>query len=186
MESISASTLASKTATLLESSKPVMDKLRSPSDHLSEESGLFWSSESEDSSSESDRSTDPFGYDPDFPAVTHFTLFLKLPNLVQQRVWKFSFPNARVADIVYDKEQDKYHCFGAEVPAILHACKDSRKVGLGVYSICFGTATHAAAIPFDFEDNYLFPDDWLATSNFSNVHNLVQFNSVCAAQICVS
>ncbi|PVH72477.1 hypothetical protein DL98DRAFT_539161 [Cadophora sp. DSE1049] len=176
-----ASSSTSKQVMLLDESKSSTNMLKSPLSCLSEDSGSSSSSVSDDSSSESGSSSDPISYDPDFPAVTEFTLFPKLPILVRQRVWKFSFPNARV--VVYEKEKDKYHCFGAEVPTILHVCKESRKIGLSVYSICFGTETHAPAIPFDLEDGCLLFDDWLAASSFQSFQLYFMYDSVCGAQM---
>jgi hypothetical protein len=91
-----------------------------------------------------------------------FILFPKLPASVRNRIWKYSLPSGRLVDIVFDKEQDRYFSFHAIIPAVLHTSKESRAVGLRFYSLCFGTKSHAASIPFDFGVDCLMFDDWLA------------------------
>ena len=92
-----------------------------------------------------------------------FVRFPKLPASVRDRIWKDSIPGGRVVAIVFGKDQDRYFSFHAVIPSILHTSKESRAVGLKFYTICFGTESHPAAIPFDFQVDCLLFYDWLAT-----------------------
>lgn len=69
-----ASSSTSKPIILPTNSKAVADAPQSPWALLSEDPGSSSSIESEDGSSEHDHDTDPLRYDPDFPAVTRFTV----------------------------------------------------------------------------------------------------------------
>ncbi|KAE9379951.1 hypothetical protein N431DRAFT_361188, partial [Stipitochalara longipes BDJ] len=91
-----------------------------------------------------------------------FFRFPKLPASARDRIWKYSIPSGRVVDVVFDKEQDRYFSFHAIIPAILCTSKEARAIGLKFYTICFGTKSHPALIPFDFSVDCLLFDDWLA------------------------
>jgi 2EXR family len=96
--------------------------------------------------------------------------FFRFPNLpanVRQRIWKYAIPSGRVVDVVFEQEKDRYFSFAAIVPPILHVTKESRAVGLRFYTLCFGTESHLASIPFDFSVDCLFLDDWLAPRTVS-------------------
>jgi hypothetical protein len=88
--------------------------------------------------------------------------FAEMPAQVKENIWRYFIPAGRVVDIVYCKYEDRFFSFGAIVPAVLHVCQESRRIGLQVYTLCFGTKSHAPSIPFDFSADCLLFDDWLA------------------------
>jgi hypothetical protein len=98
-----------------------------------------------------------------------FTLFPKLTPELRCKVWQYAIPAGRVVDIVYDEDQDHYFSFHAKIPAVLHVCFESREIALKIYDLCFGTKTHATAIPFDFKRDCFMLDDWLA-ARFQGPH----------------
>ncbi|KAI9046569.1 hypothetical protein LZ554_009313 [Drepanopeziza brunnea f. sp. 'monogermtubi'] len=101
------------------------------------------------------------------PPKQKFTLFPKLEPKLRHRIWRHAILGPRVVDVVYDEAQAAYFSFHAEIPLLLHVCKESRATGLGVYDICFGSSSRPACIPFDYQRDCLLFDDYLAFSFFA-------------------
>ncbi len=108
------------------------------------------------------------------------SLFPKLPLLARELVWNF-FSTCTCCRYRLRQGDGKIPLFWGRGSCNITCCRESRHIGLRVYTICFGTETHAPAIPFDLEDDCLLFGDWLATSNPLNVQKSVQFDSVCSA-----
>jgi hypothetical protein len=69
---------------------------------------------------------------------TDFPKFEKLPIELRLEIWKQSLPDSRILEIIYNKSYKKnrraqVQC-KANVPALLHACQESRAAGLKIYS----------------------------------------------------
>ncbi|PMD31560.1 hypothetical protein L207DRAFT_591511 [Hyaloscypha variabilis F] len=93
--------------------------------------------------------------------LTKFTCFPKLPIELRLRIWKFAAFIPRNVDVwigpektSYDEDGDywdiridienhHYFCSRTSPPAILHTSHESRKEGLLVYKLGFGTEHHA-------------------------------------------
>jgi hypothetical protein len=89
-------------------------------------------------------------------------LFATMPVEIRAKIWKFFIPNGCVVDVVSDKDQNQYFSLFAQMPTVLHICKESRHVGLKAYTLCFGTSCHPASDPFDFSKDCGLLDGWLA------------------------
>ncbi|KAK2629960.1 hypothetical protein QTJ16_000780 [Diplocarpon rosae] len=102
----------------------------------------------------------------------HITKHMKLqltPEVLEsiwrniwKKIWSYTIPSGRVVDIIFDEMSNSYFSYHAETPNLLHVCRDSREIGLRVYTLCFGTEHRPAVIPFDLERDCLFFSDYLA------------------------
>jgi hypothetical protein len=70
-------------------------------------------------------------------ALTKFHYFKTLPTELRLAIWKLALPNSRIVEIIFNKKhkKDKQAKFQSRTPtpAILHACAESRVLGLEVY-----------------------------------------------------
>lgn len=97
-------------------------------------------------------------------AEGELSLFATMPLEIRANIWKAFIPGGRVVDVIFSEDQDRYFSFGATVPTVLHVCQESRRVGLKAYTLCFGTESHPASIPFDLTADCLLFDNWLTAS----------------------
>ncbi|KAK5628395.1 hypothetical protein RRF57_004110 [Xylaria bambusicola] len=85
---------------------------------------------------------------------TSFTLFYLLPTELRLQIWRSSC-HRRVVEVFYDSEKGR--CTStAPVPAVLHACHESRCEAMRVYRKSFGTASHEPKIYFSREIDTLY------------------------------
>lgn len=98
--------------------------------------------------------------------ATTFEHFPNLPKELRLLIWSFSI-FGRVVNLIYDQWRDKFISFNSTVPAILHACRESRATGLKNESLklSFGTESHKPSIYFDFARDTLFFHDWMASAS---------------------
>ncbi|KAH8167280.1 hypothetical protein CIB48_g980 [Xylaria polymorpha] len=88
------------------------------------------------------------------PYLTLFTLFTLLPAELRLHIWRLSC-HRRVVEVFYDQENDRCSTT-APVPAVLHACRESRYEALRLYRMSFGTMTHEPRIYFNREMDTLY------------------------------
>ncbi|KAI0406149.1 hypothetical protein F4802DRAFT_119001 [Xylaria palmicola] len=83
-----------------------------------------------------------------------FTLFSLLPTELRLQIWRQSC-HRRVVEVYYDPDQDRC-ATKAPVPAVLHACHESRFEALRLYKRSFGTTSHEPRIYFHHELDTLY------------------------------
>ncbi|KAI0548772.1 hypothetical protein F4679DRAFT_291860 [Xylaria curta] len=86
--------------------------------------------------------------------LTLFTIFTLLPAELRLQIWRLSC-HRRVVEVFYDQENDCCRTT-APVPAVLHACRESRCEALRIYRRSFGTMTHEPRIYFNHEMDTLY------------------------------
>lgn len=125
------------------------------------------------------------------PNAATFELFPRLPQELRLQIWELSL-SPRVVNLIYDEKYDKYFSFNSKPPAILHASRESRAVGLKVdtLKLAFGTDSHEPSIYFDFARDTLFLDDWLGTistivwrATYENPHPENQLQVTCYPEV---
>ncbi|KAJ2997359.1 hypothetical protein NUW58_g669 [Xylaria curta] len=88
------------------------------------------------------------------PSSTPFTVFILLPAELRLQIWRLSC-HRRVVEVSYDPEEDRCTTT-ASVPAVLHACHESRSEALRMYKKSFGTMSHEPRIYFHRELDTLY------------------------------
>ncbi|CAD6443619.1 38d0e628-be16-42cd-b410-6a90753daaa9 [Sclerotinia trifoliorum] len=86
-------------------------------------------------------------------AVT-FVRFKQLCSELRNMIWKLSLPKARIIDIVYDKDQDKYLSFHSKT-------REARYVAQKFYNLCFPTQLNPANIYIRFDKDVIYFANWL-------------------------
>ncbi|KAG4027367.1 hypothetical protein MFRU_030g00040 [Monilinia fructicola] len=97
--------------------------------------------------------------------ISDFPIFMKLVPEMREAIWKFSLPEMRVIDLIYDKNQDKYLSFRSKVPSLLHTNRESRSFAQRFYQLAFPTKTYPANIWIRFDKDCVYFTDWLAGCN---------------------
>ncbi|KAF7872387.1 hypothetical protein EAF04_003308 [Stromatinia cepivora] len=95
---------------------------------------------------------------------TNAVTFLKFKNLsaeLRNMIWKLSLPEARIVDIIYDKDQDKYLSFHSKAPSLLHTTREARCVAQKFYNLCFPTQSNPANIYIRFDRDVIYFANWL-------------------------
>src|SRR5436190_18405372 len=77
-----------------------------------------------------------------------FTLFPKLPIELRLKIWRDSI-QPRMVKVRYDKAHKR--CTSFAIPAILHASRESRYVGLKTYQLCFGLENGGGGLYFNYD-----------------------------------
>jgi len=76
----------------------------------------------------------------DFPEDSTFALFSNFPAEIRIQVWQYASSFSRVVEIQHiDPTTGLRRSASPPVPALLHACRESRYEALKVYKPCFGT-----------------------------------------------
>ena len=96
-----------------------------------------------------------------------FTCFGHLPLEMRLLIWKFARPDPRVVRLAWSKWPGKPprhtnfpECWRpnyseAPIPAMLHACSESRKVALGWYRLALEHGVAGPRVYFDFSSDFL-------------------------------
>jgi hypothetical protein len=96
-----------------------------------------------------------------------FTCFGDLPLEIRLLIWRFARPDPRVVRLAWSKLPPKApkNCSNPEIfrrnysdapiPAMLHACSESRQVALGWYRLALRHGKAKARVYFDFSADYL-------------------------------
>jgi hypothetical protein len=101
--------------------------------------------------------------------VQHLLSLSRLTAELRLKVRNKNLPKERrVIKIFYDKTQDRFFSFNENVLTILHTCREAREVGMKTYKLCFETESLSATVFFNFAEDVLLFDNWLANSKITN------------------
>ncbi|TAQ87324.1 hypothetical protein B7494_g4353 [Chlorociboria aeruginascens] len=75
------------------------------------------------------------------PSTQTFTKFIDFPTEIRRHIWSLAIPKSRVIRTTISIDEVRTHISGpfSKVPTILHICRESREVGLGIFKIGFGS-----------------------------------------------
>ncbi|TGO46123.1 hypothetical protein BOTNAR_0612g00030 [Botryotinia narcissicola] len=90
-----------------------------------------------------------------------FPKFQELSFELREMIWKLTLPGARIIDVVYDPDQDKYSSFHSKPPSLLHTNKEARSFAQKVYNLCFPTPSYPANIYIRYDIDVVYFSDWL-------------------------
>jgi 2EXR family len=101
------------------------------------------------------------------PPLTTFTCFGRLPAELRVLIWELARHGPRVVRLAWSKDPPKAPSWSrfpelyranyssAPIPAMLHACSESRQVALKWYQLLFGVRAAPARVYFDPETDYI-------------------------------
>jgi hypothetical protein len=110
-----------------------------------------------------------------------FRNFTKLPREIRDEIWKLTFPPPQVVTISKDDNEIKkirkarpkrdvstiYRAKATyDVPPILHACQESRVVGLNRYGLAFKEQLGGRPAYFNYKNDILLFDSFIALNHF--------------------
>lgn len=80
--------------------------------------------------------------------LSEFTLFPLLPLELRQKIWRYTLPGPRVAEVFYDDDigECKSPC---SLSVALHVNYEARLVALKTYELCFGTSKAPPMVYFN-------------------------------------
>ncbi|KAM0142773.1 hypothetical protein ACHAO1_001009 [Botrytis cinerea] len=90
-----------------------------------------------------------------------FPNFQNLSLELRTMIWKLNLPGARIIDVIYDKDQDKYFSFHSKPPSLLHINKEARSFAQKVYNLSFPTQSHPANIYIRYDIGVIYFSNWL-------------------------
>ncbi|KAK6606210.1 hypothetical protein H4I96_04672 [Botrytis cinerea] len=90
-----------------------------------------------------------------------FPNFQNLSLELRTMIWKLNLPGARIIDVIYDKDQDKYFSFHSKPPSLLHINKEARSFAQKVYNLSFPTQSHPANIYIRYDIDVIYFSNWL-------------------------
>jgi hypothetical protein len=85
-----------------------------------------------------------------------FALFPKLPMELRLKIWKMARPEGRYILLEHSRKRRRAVFSRAKVPALLHACQESRDIALKWYKLSFGTHSSFGKTYFDAEIDGLY------------------------------
>lgn len=98
-----------------------------------------------------------------------FSRFGDLPLEIRQLIWSFAATEPRVIELRHavdstsrmhgtdmDEIEDGEIWSMAEIPPVLHTCRESRAEGLKSYELAFGTQKHDARVFVNFENDIIY------------------------------
>ncbi|KAH8590963.1 hypothetical protein B0O99DRAFT_598502 [Bisporella sp. PMI_857] len=88
-------------------------------------------------------------------ATTKFKAFGELPNHLRMHIWDFGLPGARLVKLGLSKDKRSIYS-STPIPALLHACRESRSFALKFYRLSFATYQGAPRTYFNFELDVIY------------------------------
>jgi hypothetical protein len=95
------------------------------------------------------------GVEIDNPENQAFHEFVKLPQLIRNKIWVLNLPGPRLVEVIFKANEEEWYT-NAPVIVNLSVCRESRVEALKTHPLSFACYGARAMIPFNFETDTLF------------------------------